>query len=100
MLNMAVPAWESPRAPVERRPQLPGYLPTPPMSSAPALECPACGDAMADVFVDGLFKLKHCKSVAGDSTVLAHTVFVDDDRVARFAREAVVRSTARQAGPN
>lgn len=49
--------------------------------------CPACGDDIQDVMVDGLLKLKHCRQAQGSATLVADTLFfVSSEEVEQYAK--------------
>lgn len=68
--------------------QVPGWLPVPGALLPTPACCPACGPELRDIFVDGLFKLKHCAHVGGSETVLADSIFLSPATVEAFRERA------------
>lgn len=79
-----------------RVPQLPDGLPVPGELQPTPHACPACGPSMADIFVDGCLKLKHCAYAEGSATLVANELFVSDEEVRIFDRAADVRRRSRK----
>lgn len=58
--------------------------------------CPACGDALQDVMVDGLLKLKHCRRAEGSATFVADSLFfVSSETVDQYMKADTLKVTSR-----